>query len=57
MLGYSVMVAQLTLDQLVKVRILVPQMVLSIDGSGIKENEKYEVHYHYISGRRWDVHC
>ena len=51
------MVAQLTLDQLVKVRILVPQVTLFIDGSGIKENEKYEVHYHYISGRRRDVHC
>lgn len=50
-LGNSVTVAQLTLDQLVKVRILVPQVVLFIDGFGIKEKEEYEVSYHHISGR------
>src|SRR4030042_7092970 len=32
-LGNSVMVAQLTLDQLVKVRILIPQLALFVDDS------------------------
>ena len=50
LLGNSVTVARLTLDQLVQVRILVPQYMLLVNVSRMKEEKEYEVFCYYTSG-------